>query len=122
MALFHVLCAFEHLHRGLRNREMRPQVAALLGNTLDDYTSANMSCDLRRLRLNGLIARIPNTHRYSVTTYGLRVALLCTKLFLRILRPNRPALLEHQDPSPDPSLTPSSISKPRSTNSAMMPT
>jgi hypothetical protein len=52
-----------------------------------------MTYDLRRLRLKGLIARIPKTHRYSVTTYGLRVALFCSKLFLRILRPAWPALL-----------------------------
>jgi hypothetical protein len=100
MALFHALCAFEHLHRGLRNRELRPQVAALLGKTLDEYTSSMASYDLRRLRLNGLIARIPNTHRYNVTSYGLRVALLCTKVFLRVLRPHWPALLDDPDPIP----------------------
>jgi hypothetical protein len=97
MALFHALCAFENLHRGLRNRDLRPNVAALLGQNLDQYTSGKMSYDLRRLRLNGLIARIPNSHRYNVTSYGLRVAFLCTKLFLRILRPNWPALLDQTD-------------------------
>jgi hypothetical protein len=102
MALFHALCAFENLQRGLRNRDLRPNVAALLDQSLDQYTSSKMSYDLRRLRLNGLISRIPNTHRYSVTSYGLRVALLCTKLFLRILRPNWPALLDPADPIPRP--------------------
>jgi hypothetical protein len=102
MALFHALCAFQHLHSGLRNRELRPRVAALLGKSVDEYTSSKTSYDLRRLRLNGVIARIPNTHRYSVTSYGLRVALLCTKLFLRILRPNWPALLDESDPIPRP--------------------
>jgi hypothetical protein len=53
-----------------------------------------MTYDLRRLRLKGLIARTPSTHRYTVTSYGLRVALFCSKLFLRILRPNWPALLD----------------------------
>ena len=35
-----------------------------------------MSYDLRRLRLRGLIERIPYTHRYRVTDDGMRVALL----------------------------------------------
>ena len=34
-----------------------------------------MTYDLRRLRLKGLIARIPDKNRYIVTSYGLRVAL-----------------------------------------------
>jgi len=53
---------------------------------------------LRRLRLKGLIARVPDSHRYIVTTYGLTIALFCSKLYLRILRPAWPALL---DGSPD---------------------
>ncbi len=51
--------------------------------------------DLRRLRLKGLI--VPGTNRYTVTTYGLRAALFCSKLFLR-LRPAWPALLPTGDP------------------------
>jgi hypothetical protein len=31
-----------------------------------------MTYDLRRLRLKGLIHRIPKTHRYTATTYGIR--------------------------------------------------
>jgi DNA-binding PadR family transcriptional regulator len=30
--------------------------------------------DLRRLRLHGLIERIPKTHRYRITAKGLRIA------------------------------------------------
>jgi hypothetical protein len=51
-----------------------------------------MTYDLRRLRLKGLIHRIAETHRYTATTYGLKVAFFYTKLYLRILRPNRAAL------------------------------
>jgi len=45
-----------------------------------------MTYDLRRLRLHGLIARIPHTHRYRVTAHGLRTALLFTRVYARILR------------------------------------
>jgi hypothetical protein len=58
-----------------------------------------MTYDLRRLRLKGLIHRIPNSHRYTATTYGLKVAFFYSKLYLRILRPNWTALL------PDDNLT-----------------
>ncbi|MBI4322531.1 MAG: hypothetical protein HY675_28910, partial [Chloroflexi bacterium] len=42
--------------------------------------------DLRRLRLKGILYRLPGTHRYLVTPYGYRVALLFTKLNARVFR------------------------------------
>jgi len=59
-----------------------------------------MTYDLRRLRLKGLIHRIPGSHRYTATTYGLKVAFFYSKLYLRILRPNWPALLPDDDAFP----------------------
>lgn len=103
MALLHALCVFDHVQRGFRNRDLRQHVADLVGLSLDTYGPGRMTYDLRRLRLKGLIARVPGTHRYNVTTYGLRVALFCSKLFLRILRPSWPALLPvNSDPIPRP--------------------
>ena len=46
-----------------------------------------MSYQLRRLRLHGLIERIPKTHRYGLTTFGFRVAIFCTRTYARILCP-----------------------------------
>jgi len=46
-----------------------------------------MTYDLRRLRLHGLIQRVPRTHRYRVTDFGLRAALFCTRAYTRLLRP-----------------------------------
>jgi hypothetical protein len=97
MALFQALCAFTHLPRGFRNRDLRPSVEALLGRP---YTTAQMTYDLRRLRLKGLLHRIPKTHRYTVTSYGLKVAFFYAKLYLRILRPNWAALLPDADSLP----------------------
>jgi hypothetical protein len=59
-----------------------------------------MTYDLRRLRLKGLIHRIPQTHRYTATTYGLKVAFFYSKLYLRILRPQWNALLPDSDHLP----------------------
>lgn len=98
MALFQALTGFSHLPRGFHNRDLRPQVQALLGHP---YSVAQMTYDLPRLRLKGLIHRIPKTHRYTATTYGLKVAFFYAKLYLRILRPNWAALLsEEQVPHP----------------------
>ena len=46
MALFQALTGFAHLPRGFRNRDLRPQVEALLGRP---YSAAQMTYDLRRL-------------------------------------------------------------------------
>ena len=102
MALLQAICGFVHLPQGFRNRDLRPQVAALLGLDPSAYTSGRMSYDLRRLRLKGLIHRIPGTTRYTVTTYGLRVALFFTKLYLRILRPGWAALVDSAEGFPKP--------------------
>ncbi|WP_300970678.1 hypothetical protein [Thiocapsa sp.] len=53
-----------------------------------------MTYDLRRLRLHGLIERIPQSHRYRVTDQGLRVALFFTKVHSRILRPGLSQLFD----------------------------
>ena len=99
MALFQALTGFAHLPRGFRNRDLRPRVEALLGRP---YSTSQMTYDLRRLRLKGLIHRIPHTHRYIATTYGLKVAFFSAKLYLRILRPAWPALLPADDQLPRP--------------------
>jgi hypothetical protein len=102
MALFHALCLFFHLTFGFRNRDLREKVASLLGFSPDDYTQGKMSYDLRRLRLKGLIARIPGTNRYTVTTFGLQASFFYTKVYLRILRPGMAAICEPIESIPSP--------------------
>ena len=46
-----------------------------------------MTYDLRRLRLHGLITRLPGAHTYVTTPDGLRVAAFYTKLGARVLAP-----------------------------------
>jgi hypothetical protein len=99
MALCQAIAGFTHLPRGFHNRDLRPQVEALLGRP---YATAQMTYDLRRLRLKGLIHRLVGTHRYTATTYGLKVAFFYSKVYLRILRPNWLALLPAVDTLPQP--------------------
>ncbi len=87
MALLLALTMFHHLIDGFRNRDLRQQVADLLGVTLPEYTAHQMTYDLRRLRLKGLIYRPPKTNRYFVTPYGWKVARLFSRLDARVFRP-----------------------------------
>jgi hypothetical protein len=87
MALFLALTLFQQLIDGFRNRDLRAQVADLLGVTGEQYTASQMSYDLRRLRLKGLIFRPPKTHRYFLTPYGWKIARLFTRLEARVFRP-----------------------------------
>src|SRR6266436_5516502 len=59
----------------------------LLGVTSEQYTSSQMTYDLRRLRLKGLIFRPPKSNRYFVTPYGWKVARLFSRLEARVFRP-----------------------------------
>ena len=102
LALLQALCRFAHLPAGFRNRELRPQVAALLGRDLTTYSRGAMTYDLRRLRLHGLIQRIAGTQRYTLTRFGVRVAFFCSKVHLRILRPGSAALVDPADDLPHP--------------------
>ena len=58
-----------------------------------------MTYDLRRLRLKGLIARVPHTNTYTLTTEGLKAAVFYTKLDHRLLHP---LLAADQPPAPPP--------------------
>jgi hypothetical protein len=86
-ALLHTLCLFALLPTGFRQATVRGQVCQLLGRDRDEYTTGQMTYDLRRLRLHGLIERIARTHRYRITPLGAQMAMLYVRLYTRALRP-----------------------------------
>jgi len=87
MALFMALTLFHHLIDGFHNRDLRALVVDLLGVSSQEYTASQMTYDLRRLRLKGLIFRPPKTHRYFLTPHGWKIARLFTRLEARVFRP-----------------------------------
>jgi hypothetical protein len=87
LALFTALLLFRHAFRGFSNAELRQSMTPLLTCSANDLTPGRMTYHLRRLRLRGLIARIPKTHRYHVTDAGLRAALFYVLSFSRVIRP-----------------------------------
>jgi len=95
MALVGALCASVHAVGGFTNRSLRARVAGLLGAP---YSLAQMSYDLRRLRLKGLIRRVEHSNTYLLTADGRRVAVFYVKVHNRLLRP----LLADAPPAPPP--------------------
>jgi hypothetical protein len=73
-------------------------VADLLGLP---YSTHQLTYDLRRLRLKGIIWRIPNSHRYRITPYGCKVALFFTRRHGSVFRPGF-AALDPDLPIPSP--------------------
>lgn len=84
MALAGALHILAHAVTGFTNKSLRGHVAGLLGQP---YTASKMSYDLRRLRLHGLIERLPHSNTYVLTPEGIRVAVFYSKLQNRLLRP-----------------------------------
>ena len=83
-ALLSSLCAFNHLLEGISNRSLRTLVAGLLPG----YSARQASYDLRRLCRNGLLIRLPGTHRYQLTPNGRRLAFFLAKTYARIVLPS----------------------------------
>ena len=72
---------------GFRNRQLRPLLAQTLGLEESAISSGRVSYELRRLRLHGLIERIQGTHRYRLTSEGLRTVVFYQRTYARIIRP-----------------------------------
>lgn len=86
-AVLSALVIFRMQPRGFSNRDLREHVGSLLGVDPGTLSQGKMTYDLRRLRLHGLIERIPKSHRYTVTELGLRTALFFSRVYTRIFRP-----------------------------------
>ena len=97
-ALLGALVVFRLLPHGFANRDLRAHVAPLLGRQAESLSPGQMTYDLRRLRLHGLIRRVPGTHRYEPTDFGIDTAVF----FLHAARFLRHGMAELADPLPTP--------------------
>jgi predicted MarR family transcription regulator len=84
MALTGALCQTLLAATGFTNKNLRVLIAGLLGS---DYRPGQMTYDLRRLRLTGLIHRLPGRNLYTLTSNGIRIAIFYTKIYNRLLIP-----------------------------------
>jgi hypothetical protein len=94
-ALFTALLIFRLLPDGFTNRDLRGWVSQLLGK---DVTAGQMTYDLRRLRLHGLIARQPHSNRYHLTDTGLRDAKFLTCIHNHVLRTGLAEITDNDHP------------------------
>ena len=97
MALAGALCSTLLAATGITNKSLRALMTGLLAAP---YSPGQMTYDLRRLRLAGLIRRIERTNRYVLTPDGVKMAVFYTKLHNRLLRP----LLAASQPQAPPPL------------------
>jgi len=101
-ALLQALLVFRLQPNGFRNRDIRVLLAALLGKDTEEISAGQVSYDLRRLRMHGLIERIPGSHRYQTTDTGLHHAMLITHIDTRLLQPGLGQLTDPAPPAPTP--------------------
>jgi len=94
-ALAGALCTTMLAVTGITNKSLRALMTGLLEGTA--YTMNQAGYDLTRLRVNGLITRIPGRNLYRLTGDGLRFAIFYTKLHDRLLGP---LLAGNQPPAP----------------------
>jgi hypothetical protein len=96
-ALAGALCTTMLAVTGITNKSLRALMTGLLDGTA--YTMNQASYDLTRLRVNGLITRVPGRNLYRLTSDGLRFAIFYTKLYNRLLGP---LMAANQPPAPPP--------------------
>jgi hypothetical protein len=101
-ALLTALLVFRLTPHGFRNADLRAHLTPLLGIDPALMTQGRMSYDLRRLRLHGLIERVPGSHRYRVTNHGLAVAMYLTRAHSRFLRHGLADVTDPDPPAPSP--------------------
>ena len=100
--LWHALILFRLLPAGFRRANLRPYLAELSGCDPQNLGPGAMTYQLRRLRLHGMIERLPNSYSYRVTQTGFRAALFFSRTYNRLLRPGLAAVVPAQSTLPTP--------------------
>jgi len=93
LAALNAVILVKLLPHGFTHKDLRQRFAQLLGLDPNQVSRGRMTYQLRRLRLHQIIRRIPKTHRYTVTTSGLKAALFFTRLYARLIRPGLSAIM-----------------------------
>jgi hypothetical protein len=99
-ALLAALPLFRLQPGGFTNKDLRTLVAGLRGIPAETITAGQITYDLRRLRVRGLIARIPHTHRYIITKHGLHTAMFLSAVHDRFLPTGLAQLADHTGSPP----------------------
>ena len=102
-ALWHAMLLFQLLPAGFSNRQFRTHVAQPWANMNRAFARPH-ELSPPPFSLHGMIERIPKSHRYRLTDFGLRTAMFATRVWNRILRPGLGMVLPAAAPVPNPLL------------------
>lgn len=97
MALLQTLCIFMIVVIGFTNKELREKAAPLMGKTTDEYGPNKMTYDLRRLRMHGLIEKVPTTNRYIVTKEGLKICTYFSMVYAKLFAAGLGQVIDNVD-------------------------
>lgn len=104
LALMHALVSFSHiLASHFTTPEVYPRVLQTLGFTADQYKLNSLRYDLSKLRVKGLVEKVPQSRRYRLTAEGYRISLIYLKLFHKLYAPLTAGMIH---PYPDDRLLP----------------
>jgi hypothetical protein len=82
VALFRAVLQGDQLLHGFRNRDVRCQLCAPPGDAQERRRqAAKVGRLLKRLHVRGLIAKVPRTRRWQVTTRGQQLLGTCVRLY-----------------------------------------
>src|SRR6266403_139305 len=89
LALMHALVRFAQIPaaRTFSTAEIYPHAVAALGSTTEQYSLASLRYDLSKLRVKGLVEKLPRSRRYHLLAEGYSVCLIFLKLFERVYAP-----------------------------------
>jgi len=89
LALMHALVRFAQIPaaRTFSTAEVYPHAVAALGSTTEQYSLASLRYDLSKLRVKGLVEKLPRSRRYHLLAEGYSVCLIFLKLFERVYAP-----------------------------------
>jgi hypothetical protein len=86
---------FAHLAAGttFTTGQLHREALAALGTSPDAYPLGSLRYDLSKLRVKGLVEKMPHSRRYRLLPHGYAICLVFLKLFERIYAPLTAGLL-----------------------------
>jgi hypothetical protein len=95
LALMHALVRFSHVAAAssFTTTELYARVRDTLGGAANRYTLASLRYDLSKLRVKGLVEKLPHSRRYRLLPEGYSICLVFLKLFERVYAPLTAGLL-----------------------------
>lgn len=96
LALMHALVRFSHIaaQNTFTTAEIYPDTLMTLGASPQQYSLACLRYDLSKLRVKGLVEKVPHSRRYRLLPKGYSICLIFLKLFERIYAPLTAGLLQ----------------------------